>query len=92
MERLTERIAREITAMQGCGGPLSRPEWMAHVAEELAAVQPVPSSELAELASLLGGSEQRAVHFVHGLEVMCASYAENCSSVSGASTNACGRC
>lgn len=81
MESRTQRLAREISIMELCGGPLSRACWMRHIADELAAVQPLEAADLANLAAAFGGSGERAGSFVRGVELMCAAFATDPSSV-----------
>jgi hypothetical protein len=75
MDTPTRRIAREITIMLACGGPLSRADWMAHLAQELAAARPLPRRALNAVAEILDGSYERAEHFVYGVLLMDASFA-----------------
>jgi hypothetical protein len=72
-----ERLAREITVMVGCGGPLHRRTWVRHIASALSDVPPLADQDVARLASRFGGSPVRAQRFVRGLKVRCLSFVEH---------------
>jgi hypothetical protein len=74
METALQRLAREITIMRACGGPLSQRKWMAHVTRELADVQPLQEADLRRLAMGFDGCACAAELFIKGLEVSCASF------------------
>ena len=78
VETATQRIAREITIMQACGGAVSRADWMGHLAEQLAAARPLSGRDLRPLVEIFEGSPERAARFVSGVEAMSASFAAKC--------------
>lgn len=72
METPLEHLARELTIMSACGGPLSRRDWVELMAEELSRLRPTPHGDLQRLAACLDLSPQRVELFLRGLGIRCA--------------------
>lgn len=74
METELQRLARELTIMDACDGPLSDVGWAEHASREPDAIQPT-TDDLQRLAGPFGGSVRRARQFLSGLSLAIGSFA-----------------